>query len=218
MISAEEFHRLRLRLDRAGVQLVAVSKTVPPDRILRLYEWGQRDFGENRPQELRDKRPQLPNDIRWHMIGRLQTNKVKYVVGTTALVHSADRPKVLEVLNQRAHRMGIRQPVLLQVRIAQEDTKAGMPPDEVRRFFDEGGPQRYPNLTIRGLMGMATHTDDFRIVRQEFRTLRRLFEEVRQGMPHFEVLSMGMTHDYEVAVDEGATMVRIGSLIFGPRA
>ncbi len=217
MISQAAFERLREEIAGYGAQLVAVSKKVEPARIMRLYEWGQRAFGENRPQELRDKRPALPDDVEWHMIGRLQTNKVKYVVGRTALIQSVDRERLMAALQQRAEREDITQDVLIEVHIAQETSKAGMAPEEVAAFFEGGGDARYPNLRFRGLMGMATYTDDMRRVRAEFRALRKLFEQLERGRPGFSILSMGMSHDYGVALDEGATMVRLGSLLFGRR-
>ncbi len=215
MISREAFERLRALIAGYGAVLVAVSKTVPPERILRLYGWGQRAFGENRPQALRDKQAALPADIAWHMIGQLQSNKVKYVLGKVALIQSVDRERLMEALQRRAAREGVTQDVLVEVHIAREATKAGMAPAAVADFFARERWAAYPNLRFRGLMGIATYTDDAAQVRREFRALRRLFEQVR--LPAFDVLSMGMSHDYRLALDEGSTMVRIGSLLFGPR-
>ncbi len=211
----ERYHQLVEELRPFGALLVAVTKNQPVDAVRALYEAGHRHFGENRVQELRQKRPALPDDIHWHMIGHLQTNKVRYLIPWIYLIHSVDRPSLMQELNKRAERAGITIPCLLEVHIATEPTKHGMPPDEARRFLLEGQWQSYPHLDFQGLMGMATYTDDTEQIRREFRLLRRIFEEARPAMPaSFQHLSMGMSNDYHIALEEGATIVRIGSRLF----
>lgn len=206
----------------AGVKLIAVSKTRTVEEIKALYDLGQRAFGENYPQELRDKQPLLPADIEWHFIGHLQGNKVKYIAPFVHLVHGVDSEKLLGQLNNRAGAAGRELAVLLQVHIAREETKHGFLPDELRALFSGGSLQaRWPSLRFRGLMGMATLTDDREQVRREFEALAALKHELAAtGMvpaDQFSELSMGMSGDLDEALKAGSTMVRIGTAIFGER-
>jgi pyridoxal phosphate enzyme (YggS family) len=207
----------------AGVALVAVSKTKPVEDIRALYELGQRDFGENYVQELVDKQPQLPADIRWHFIGHLQSNKVKYIAPFVHLIHGVDSPRLLREIEKQAARHNRVIGCLLQVHIAREETKFGLDAAELeasmRMVHDE--PHAFKHIRLRGLMGMASFTEDEGKVRDEFRGLKSLFDKYfgqAEASPdqHF-YLSMGMSGDYKIAVREGSSMVRIGSLLFGRR-
>ncbi|HEX7016400.1 MAG TPA: YggS family pyridoxal phosphate-dependent enzyme [Cyclobacteriaceae bacterium] len=205
----------------AGCRLVAVSKTHGADKIMTAYNAGQRIFGENRVQEIVEKQPVLPPDIEWHMIGHLQRNKVKYIADFVALIHSVDSVKLLHEINRQGERISRVIPCLLQVHIAEEETKFGFAADEVPDVVASEATAGLQNVEIRGLMGMATLTDDEDRIRREFRGLRELFDRVK-AMPtppnvQFTELSMGMSSDYQVAVEEGSTLVRIGSAIFGER-
>lgn len=186
--------------------------------ILRLYEAGQRDFGENRVQELMQKMPALPADIRWHLIGHLQTNKVKYVAGKVYLIHSVDSEKLLDVLERHLASRGLKQDILLQVHIAHEASKFGFTSEGLNELFQRRKPMEWLHLRMRGLMGMATNTKDQDVVRAEFRRLHELFRNLKKGVfqdnEAFSELSMGMSGDWPIAVEEGATMVRIGSALF----
>lgn len=199
------------------VTLVAVSKTHPIERIQEAYDAGQRVFGENKVQEWLDKKDQLPSDIQWHLIGHLQSNKVKYVVGQVALIHSVDRWSVLEALQLQAAKLDVHQAILLQVFIAQEETKFGWDEGELERVFSRFENHEFSHLNICGFMGMATNTDDTAIVRAEFRRLNKLFHKWRERWPGLDILSMGMSSDWQLAVDEGSNMIRVGSSIFGSR-
>ncbi len=205
-----------------GVKLIAVSKTQSVEDIQALYDLGQRAFGENYPQEIRDKQPLLPADVEWHFIGSLQSNKVKYLFPFIHLVHSVDRTALLDELAKRAEKTGANPGVLLQVHIAREETKQGFAPEDLRRLMAEGRlRERWPSLRFCGLMGMATNTEDHNQVRHEFDMLAQLHGELRQAgavdPEVFKELSMGMSHDLQEAVSAGTTMVRIGTAIFGPR-
>lgn len=218
---AERYAKVKASIP-AGVELIAVSKTRTVDEIQALYDLGHRAFGENYPQELRDKQPLLPADIEWHFIGHLQTNKVKYIAPFAHLVHGVDRDGLLNELNKRAANEGRTLGVLFQVHIAQEDTKHGFLPDELRALFAAGQLQeRWPALRFRGLMGMATFTDDHGQVKREFEGLAALKNELGAtgAVPgeEFRELSMGMSGDLEMALQAGSTMVRIGTAIFGER-
>jgi pyridoxal phosphate enzyme (YggS family) len=198
--------------------LVAVSKTQPVEIIRDAYEAGQRAFGESRPQTLRDKASKLPADIEWHFIGHLQTNKIKLVVGLAHTIHSADSRKLLTELNKEAERQQCIQRCLLQVHIAQEETKSGFAPDELRTLAATGFLTQLQHLQIAGLMGMATFTSDTEQIRREFRTLKNIYTELKQTYfaddAAFCELSMGMSNDYAIAVAEGSTIVRIGTILF----
>jgi hypothetical protein len=193
-----------------NVRLVAVSKTKTAEDILALYAEGQRDFGENYVQELMEKKEQLPGDIRWHFIGHLQSNKAKYILSFVHLIQGVDSLKLLKEIGRQAVRVGRVADVLLQVHIAREETKFGFGPDELGEAM--GG--QWEGVRIRGLMGMASNTADTTVVRSEFRQLKALFD---RWFPAGGVLSMGMSADYGVAIEEGSNMVRIGSLLFGRR-
>jgi len=202
----------------AGVELIAVSKTYPPEAILEAYEAGQRHFGENRVQELTDKHELLYKDIRWHMIGTLQRNKVKYIAPYVHLIHSVDSIELLEEINKHAGRNHRVISCLLQVYIATEETKHGFLPEEVLQFFKQNEQEEYPNVHIVGLMGMASFTTNEEQVRAEFRGLKDLFDTLNlEYNAGFNTLSMGMSGDYRIAMQEGSTHVRIGSAIFGAR-
>lgn len=206
-----------------GVELVAVSKTKPVEAIGELYGLGQRDFGENYVQELVDKQPQLPDDIHWHFIGHLQSNKVKYIASFVYLIHGVDSLRLLREVEKQAARNHRIIGCLLQVHIAREETKFGLDAaelDELMRTV-RSEPQAFKHIRLRGLMGMASFTDDETKVREEFRGLKALFDTYfgqAEASPdqHF-YLSMGMSGDYKIAIREGSSMVRIGSLLFGKR-
>lgn len=202
-----------------NVTLVAVSKTYPAEDIMEAYEAGQRVFGESRPQELKAKYEVLPRDIRWHMIGHLQTNKVKYIAPFVELIHSVDSDKLLAVIDKEAKKNGRIIDVLLEVFIAREDTKHGWDADELDEYLSSGVFRRYENVRFRGVMGIATNTDDENLIKNEFKGLRDISGRLRDKFfgKEFDTLSMGMTSDYPVALECGANMIRIGSLIFGER-
>ncbi len=206
----------------AGVTLVAVSKTRSASEVQALYDLGHRDFGENYPQELREKQPVLPADIRWHFIGHLQRSNVKYIAPYVHLIHGVEDERLLDEIAKRGAAAGRVIDVLLQVHIAQEETKHGLSPDELRNAVRSWPWGSWPQVRVRGLMGMATLTDDREQVRTEFRALHALWNEVRNmgAFPaaEFTELSMGMSSDADLAVQEGSTMVRIGTAIFGDRA
>lgn len=202
----------------AGVTLVAVSKTHSAELIREAYDAGQRIFGESRPQELREKYEALPRDIEWHMIGHLQTNKVKYIAPFVSLIHSVDSAHLAEAIQKEAAKCGRVIDILFEIHVAAEETKSGWDPDELRAYLAANPMAALPNLRVRGVMGIATNTDDETVVRHDFETLKQYFEEFRSRFGEtFDTLSMGMSHDYRLAVACGATMVRVGSLIFGER-
>ena len=196
------------------VQLVAVSKFKPVEDIRLAYDAGQRLFGENRPQELAQKAKLLPADIQWHFIGHLQTNKVKLILPIVTLIHSVDSEHLLAEIDRQARALGKRVDCLLEVHIARETTKQGLLPEEAEALARHIGD--YPNVRLRGVMGMATFTDDSAEVRQEFRTLKALSQRL-SDIPDCDQVSMGMSEDWRIAVEEGTTLVRIGTSIFGKR-
>lgn len=204
-----------------GVKLVAVSKTKPIEAIEEAYNAGQRVFGENRAQELAEKYEVLPKDIEWHLIGHLQTNKVKYVAGFVAMIHGVESLKLLETIDKEAKKHNRVISCLLQFHVAQEETKFGLNMEEAKALLESESYAEMKNVRIEGVMGMATNTENLTQVREEFRHLRRIFEELKQqyfaDKPEFKELSMGMSGDYLIAVEEGSTMVRVGSSIFGAR-
>lgn len=200
-----------------GVTLVTVTKTYSPEIIIEAYNAGERDFGENRPQEMVEKHAVMPEDIRWHQIGTLQTNKVKYIVPFVWLIHSVDSQKLLETINREAAKKNRIIDVLMQVHIAEEETKHGWEANELLDYLSSGEFRKLTNVRIKGVMGMATFTEDREQVRKEFRTLKNIFEDMKKNVPEADTVSMGMSGDYDIAVEEGATMVRIGSSIFGRR-
>lgn len=201
----------------ADVTLIAVSKTKPDSAIEEAYQVGHRDFGENKVQELVAKQERLPKDIRWHMIGHLQRNKVKYIADFVSLIHGVDSLRLLAEINKRAGQAERVIDCLLQIHIAEEDTKFGLDPEELREILEGDPANNFPNVRIRGLMGMATFTDDKQQVKREFDRLKSLFDQWKEQSAAFDILSMGMSGDYNIAVDSGSTMVRIGSSIFGAR-
>jgi PLP dependent protein len=217
---AENLIRLHKEIP-SDVKIIAVSKTMPVSAIQEAYETGQRDFGENKVQEMAEKHRQLPGDIAWHMIGHLQTNKVKQIIPFVHLIHSVDSVKLLSVINFEAARAGRTVNCLLQIFIASEETKFGLTPDEAKTLLSSDEYLTFRNISITGLMGMATYTDNRDRIRREFMQLVACFSEFRTSFfpmdPAFRDLSMGMSGDYSIAVDAGSTMVRIGSLIFGER-
>ncbi|GMV77617.1 MAG: YggS family pyridoxal phosphate enzyme [Chitinophagaceae bacterium] len=194
--------------------LVAVSKIKPIEDILALYNLGQKDFGENYVQELVDKQSQLPTAIRWHFIGHLQSNKVKYIAPFVHLIHGVDSFKLLQEINKQAAKNNRIIKCLLQVHIAQETTKFGFGLNELN---DLSMLQNLPNIQVVGLMAMASFSEDKQLVRNEFKQLKKLFDTLKIAQPQFSILSMGMSDDYTIALEEGSTMIRIGSLLFGKR-
>ncbi|WP_195499669.1 YggS family pyridoxal phosphate-dependent enzyme [Alistipes timonensis] len=202
----------------AEVTLVAVSKTHPAEMIRETYDAGHRIFGESRPQELREKYEALPKDIEWHMIGHLQTNKIKYIAPFVALIHSVDSARLAEAIQREAAKCGRTIEILLEIHVAEEDTKTGWNIGELKNYVGTAPFARMPNICVRGVMGIATNTDDGAVIRRDFDELRRCFELLQPYFgPRFNTLSMGMSHDYPLAVECGSTMVRVGSLIFGRR-
>lgn len=215
-VNIEQYQQIRRELVAANVTLVAVSKTKPVEDIRALYDIGQRDFGENYVQELVDKQAVLPNDIRWHFIGHLQSNKVKYIVPFVHLIHGVDSLKLLKEIDKQAAKNNRIIDCLLQVHIATEETKFGMDEQELKDTIEQ--LSNFTNVRIRGLMGMASFTDDQEKVRSEFRSLHNIFKQSAMIHQPSAILSMGMSGDYTIAIEEGSTMVRIGSLLFGARA
>lgn len=199
------------------IDLVAVSKTKPNEDLMEAYEIGQRIFGENKVQEMTDKWESLPKDIQWHMVGHVQTNKVKYMAPYVDLIHAVHKMKLLKEINKRAKENDRVINCLLQVKIAEEESKYGMSPDEIRAFLKDEKLSELKNVKLKGLMGMATFTDDEDQIHREFKILEDLYDETSQTQPDFSILSMGMSGDYKIAMQHGTTMVRIGSSIFGAR-
>jgi pyridoxal phosphate enzyme (YggS family) len=205
----------------ADVQLIAVSKTKPASLIQEVYQAGQRAFGENKVQEMVDKYEQLPKDIQWHLIGHLQTNKVKYIAPFVHLIHAVDSLKLLQEIDKQAAKYNRIIPCLLQFHIANEDTKFGLDFSEAEEILQSREFIEMQHIQIVGLMGMATFTENEEQVRDEFRNLNNYFQIIKSHYfkfnPDFKHLSMGMSGDYELAIEEGSTMVRIGSTLFGSR-
>ncbi len=203
----------------SGVALVAVSKFHPVERLMEAYDAGQRLFAENRPQELAAKVPQMPSDVQWHFIGHLQTNKLKLVLPYVSLVQSVDSLHLLEAINRWAFENGRVVDVLLELHLGAEETKQGFSEEEILEILrGEGRGSEPGNLRIRGLMGMATNTDDMAVVEKDFERIETLYRRIKaSGMDGFDILSIGMSGDWPLAVRHGATMVRIGTDIFGPR-
>lgn len=201
-----------------GVELVAVSKTHPAEAIREAYDAGQRLFGESRPQELRAKYEALPRDIAWHMIGHLQTNKVRMIAPFVTLIHSVDSARLAETIQREAARCGRVIDILLEIHVAAETTKTGWTWDDLEAWLAADPFAALPDVRVRGVMGIATNTDDEAVVRSDFEMLRSRFEQLRPRFGEaFDTLSMGMSDDYPAAVACGSTTVRVGSLIFGAR-
>jgi pyridoxal phosphate enzyme (YggS family) len=220
MSIAQNIRELKESLPK-GVELVAVSKTHPADFLKQAYAAGQRHFGENRVQEMSEKQALLPKDIRWHLIGHLQTNKVREAAPYVSLIHSVDSIRLLEEINKQALKNGRTIDCLLQIFIASEETKFGLDIREAEALLHSEVLGLLKNIRIRGLMGMATNTPDTNVVRKEFASLRAFFESIKKepSSPLFQpdILSMGMSSDYRIALSEGSTLIRVGSSIFGQR-
>ncbi len=220
-VNKEAYLQINAELDAKHITLVAVSKTKPIEDILELYNLGQRDFGENYVQELVEKQAQLPKDIRWHFIGHLQSNKVKYIAPFVHLIHGVDSLKLLKEINKEAAKNNRTIDVLLQVYIAQEETKFGLDEGELNSIISQLANLLIKNTRVSGLMGMASFSADMDLVRKEFQFLKKLFDKCSLQLPtancHLSTISMGMSSDYKIAIEEGSNMVRIGSLLFGAR-
>ena len=199
-----------------NVKLVTVSKTNPAEKIKDVYDLGQRAFGENKVQELLEKQSVLPDDIEWHLIGHLQTNKVKFIAGFISMIESVDSEKLLKEIDKEALKNERKINVLLQVKIAKEETKFGLTVDEAKDIFNKYLDENYPNIEIKGLMGMASFVENESQIREEFGILKQLFDELSHLKP-LETLSMGMSGDFPLAIECGSNSVRVGSAIFGER-
>lgn len=216
----EEIHRIQAETPES-TRLVAVSKFHPIEALQEAYNAGQRIFGESKVQEMTMKYEALPKDIEWHFIGHLQTNKIKYMAPYVALIHGVDSYKLLAEIDKQARKAGRTITCLLQIHIAQEETKFGFSTDECRTMLEEGLWRTLDNVRIAGVMGMATNTDDEAQIEQEFKTLADFFHEMKEAHfkdnPEFKEISMGMSDDYPLAIRHGSTLIRIGSRIFGER-
>ncbi len=203
------------------VKIVAVSKFHPSDEIMEAYNDGQLLFGESRVQELESKQPELPKDIEWHFIGSLQRNKVRFIAPFVDMIHSLDSERLMKEIDKRAAQNNRVISCLLQLHVADEATKSGFSPDECRAFLESNNWKNYSNVKIVGVMGMATFTDDSEQVRNEFKEIKSLFKEFKEKHfkedESFKEVSMGMSGDYHIAIEEGATIIRVGTLIFGER-
>lgn len=220
MAIAEKITEIRNSLAPRGVELVAVSKFHPAEEIREAYDAGQRVFGESRVAELLDKIGRLPADISWHFIGHLQTNKVRQLIGNVAMIESVDSQRLLDLIDAESARKGVVTRVLMQVHVAQEETKFGFSVDELLDYFRERRFESLKAVHLCGIMGMATNTDDRDRIRADFRTIaetRRRILEIAPDLRGFDIVSMGMSDDREIAIEEGSTHVRIGTDIFGPR-
>ncbi len=218
--SREKYYELKTEAELSGATLVAVSKSKPAEDIKELYDMGHRDFGENYVQELVDKETQLPNDIRWHFIGHLQSNKVKYIAPFVYLVHGVDSLNLLKEINKQAKKHNRIIDCLLQMHIAQEETKYGLSEDELDILIKEYRDLNLSNIRIVGLMGMASFSNDKSLVRSEFNRLKKVSDqhaEIQMTNLNLQTLSFGMSSDYKIALEEGSNLIRIGSLIFGER-
>ena len=220
MSIAENIDQIKALLP-GHVKLVAVSKTKPKELIMDAYRHGQRAFGENKVQELSAKYEELPKDIEWHFIGHLQSNKIKYIAPFVHLIHGVDSFKLLKAIDVEAKKAGRIIPVLLQFHIAEEETKFGLSIEEATDLLDSEEYKLLNNIKVWGVMGMATYTDDERQIRKEFACLKSYFETLKNnyftGNPEFKEVSMGMSGDYLIALEEGSTIIRVGSSIFGER-
>ncbi len=213
----ERLHRI-LSTIPAGVKLVAVSKFHPAERLQEAYDAGQRIFGESRPQEMTAKYELLPKDIEWHMIGHLQTNKVKYIAPFVTMISSVDSERLIEEIEKQAAKNNRTIDILLEVHVAQEETKSGWSIEELRAYLSSDILNNMTHVRVRGVMTIASNTDDEHIVRNDFATIRSIFEELKpQFGEAFDTLSIGMSDDYPIALEYGSTMVRIGTAIFGQR-
>ncbi len=218
---AGNIKELRSLTDKYNCTLVAVSKTKPEEDIKQAYDAGHLDFGENKAQELTAKYEVLPKDIRWHMIGHMQSNKVKYIAPFVHLIHSVDSAKLLKEVNKQGRKANRKIACLLQLHIAKEESKFGLSEDGLFEILNGEALGNYEHVQINGLMGMATFTKDMAQVRKEFKNLKRIFDRVKNEIDRpnvkMDILSMGMSGDFEVALEEGSNMIRVGSKIFGER-
>ena len=219
-MNLQAYHNIKDSLPE-GVRLIAVSKTKPEEDIMTLYNEGQRIFGENKAQELKGKYEHLPKDIEWHLIGHLQTNKIKYIAPFVSMIHSIDSYELLKEVNKHAIKHERVLNCLLQFHIAQEETKFGFLLDECKAMLNDPGYADLKNIKICGVMGMASLTDNQEQIHREFHTLHEYFNLLKtkyfSSNPDFKELSMGMSHDYPIAIEEGSTLIRVGSAIFGAR-
>ncbi|MGI8952317.1 MAG: YggS family pyridoxal phosphate-dependent enzyme [Chitinophagaceae bacterium] len=216
-VNKEEYQSIISELNSKNVGLIAVSKTKSVENIRELYELGQKDFGENYVQELIDKQAALPKDICWHFIGHLQTNKVKFIAPFIHLIQSVDSLKLLQEINKQAKKNNRTINCLLQIHIAIEETKFGLDEEELNSTIQQFDNSTMKNISIKGLMGMASFTNDMNKLRNEFKYLKSLYNKFSILHSPFSILSMGMSSDYKIAIEEDSTMVRIGSLLFGAR-
>jgi pyridoxal phosphate enzyme (YggS family) len=218
-VNISAYQSIQATLTDQQVTLVAVSKTKPQEELMELYALGHRAFGENYVQELVDKEATLPKDIQWHFIGHLQSNKVKYIAPFVYMIHGVDSEKLLQEINKQAIKQNRIIDCLLQIHIATEETKFGFDGPALHELLVSGRLADYSNIRIRGLMGMASFSEDQALLTQEFTTLKMYFDKAQQAFPDgsFNTLSMGMSSDYALAITKGSTMVRIGSLLFGAR-
>ena len=218
----ENISRFEETLKPFNAKLVAVSKTKPVELIMEAYDAGFKRFGENKVQELSSKSETMPSDIEWHMIGHLQRNKVKYIAPFVNLIHSVDSERLLREINKQAAKADRTIPCLLQIHIAKESTKFGLSESELLEMLDSPSLRELKNVEIAGLMGMATFTEDESVIREEFRTLKNIIEKGKSfndgSLLNLTELSMGMSNDYRIALEEGSTMIRVGSSIFGARS
>ena len=212
-VQVENYNKINKELQSAQVTLIAVSKTKSDEDIMTLYDLGHRDFGENYVQELVEKESSLPKDIRWHFIGHLQSNKVKYMAPFVHLIHGVDSEKLVKEIDKQGKKLGKKIGCLLQMHIAQEETKFGFSEEELSQL----NMSLYENVTVQGLMGMASFTKNETLVMQEFKNLHQVFEKMQAEDDAVQILSMGMSADYPTAIQQGSNMVRIGSLLFGER-
>src|SRR5690625_3068349 len=216
-----DFDTLKQKFENDNVTLVAVSKTHHPKEIKKIYNKGQFDFGENRVQELMEKVDLLPQDIRWHMVGHLQSNKVRDLVPFIHLIHSLDRFSLAKEIQKHAKRYQRKISVLLQFKIAEEESKHGIDPDNLKQFMDEFIKRDYDHIKVKGVIGMATVTEDEDQIKREFKLLDEIYHQLKEDYfledDEFEIKSYGMSGDYQIALDQGSNMVRIGTLIFGER-
>ena len=218
-VNTQQYLSIIKELTDQGVQLIAVSKTKPNEDIQALYELGHRDFGENYVQELVDKQASLPLDINWHFIGHLQSNKVKYIAPFVYLIHGVESEKLLQEINKQGVKQNRIIDCLLQIHIATEETKFGFDGPALHELLLSGRVADYSHVRIRGLMGMASFSENQQLLSQEFTTLKNYFDKAKIAFPNgqFDILSMGMSSDYALAISKGSNMIRIGSLLFGAR-
>ncbi len=216
MSISENINRIKAEIPEE-VTLVAISKTKPESDILEAYNTGHRIFGENKIQEMTEKWEQLPKDIKWHMVGHVQRNKVKYMAEFVDLIHAVDSLKLLKEIEKQAEKYNRTIPCLLQIKIAEEDTKYGIDVDEAKNILQSDAYRKMSHVKIVGLMGMATLTEKEEKIRKEFSFLKTTFEELKSRYDSFTTLSMGMSGDYKIAIECGSTMIRVGSSIFGER-